>query len=163
MICTGYNGHITGLLMRQQILWKCILDDNTEVFSDFDIENQKDPWTRLRNYCYNNNKNIIEVKVVIPGNPEQTVFKDLNGLNNILIVRGTAKDINDSGETIFSFMTFGQLQDDGFIHVQKFYWPECSFAEHEEIRHVTPENENLLYRKRKRCEENCTCQSNEQI
>lgn len=163
MICTGYNEQIISLLMRQQILWKCILDDDTEIWADFDMPDLKDPWTRARQFCNNNNKNIIEVKVIVPGNPEQTVFKDLNGLNNIIIVRGMAKDINDSSETVFSFMTFGQLKEDGMIYTRRFYWPECSFGTYEEVRAMTPENEALLYKKRIKCKEDCTCQSNEQI
>ena len=162
MICTGYNEHITKLLMNQQILWKLILDNGTEIWSDFDIEGQKDPWTRARHYCNNNNKNIVEIKVIVPGNPEHTVFQDSNGLDNILIIRGMAKDINDTGETIFSFMSFGKLESDGLIHVKRFYWPECSFGISEEVREVTIENEKLLYKKTKRCSDNCKCQEKKQ-
>ena len=158
MICTGYNERITGLLMSQQILWKCIFDDGTEGWSDFDLPDTKDPWTRVRQYCNNNNKDIVEVKVIVPGNPEQTVFKDLDGLDNILIVRGMAKDINDDSETVFGFMTFGQLKEDGKIYTSRFYWPECAFGTYEEIRELTKENESLLYRRKKICDENCTCQ-----
>lgn len=157
MICTGYNAHITSLLMKQQILWKLILNDGTEVWSDFDLPETKDPWTRARHYCNNNSKDIIEVKVVIPGNPEQTVFRDENGLDKIFLIRGMAKDINDTGETIYSFMSFGKVEDDGLIHVKKFYWPECSFGASEEIREVTPENEKLLYKKITRCSDDCKC------
>jgi hypothetical protein len=149
--------------MNQQILWKLLLNDGTEIWSDFDLENKKDPWTRARHYCNNNNKNIVQVKVIIPGNPEQLVWENSNGLDNILIVRGMAKDINDSGETVYSFMTFGKVEEDELIHVKRFYWPECKFGTTEEIREITPENEKLLYRKIKRCSDDCTCQSKEQI
>ena len=158
MICTGYNERITGLLMSQQILWKCIFDDGTEGWSDFDLPDAKDPWTRVRQYCNNNNKDIVEVKVIVPGNPEQTVFKDLDGLDNILIVRGMAKDISDDSETVFGFMTFGQLKEDCKIYTIRFYWPECAFGTYEENRELTKENEALLYRRKKICDENCTCQ-----
>jgi hypothetical protein len=147
--------------MRQQVLWKCILNDGSEAWSDFDVPNQKDPWTRLRHYCYNNNIEIKEVRVVVPGNPEQVVFTGDPYLNNIMIVRGTAKDINDSGETIYSFMTFGKVEDDGLIHVKRFYWPECHFGTYQEVREITPENKLLLYTKNK-CGDSCKCQSNEQ-
>jgi hypothetical protein len=158
MICTGYNEHITGLMMGQQVLWKCIFDDGTEGWSDFDLPDTKDPWTRVRQYCNNNNKDIVEVKVIVPGNPEHTVFKDPQGLDNILIVRGMAKDINDDSETVFGFITFGQLRDDNKIYTRRFYWPECSFGVYEEVRELTPENEDLLYKRKKICDENCTCQ-----
>ena len=148
--------------MKQQILWKLILDDGTEIWSDFDLPEQKDPWTRARHYCNNNNKDIIEVKVIVPGQPEVMVFKDNDGLNNILIVRGMAKDINDSGETIYSFMTFGKLEEDGLIYVKKFYWPECAFAVNDEIRELTPENQKLLHTKINRCSESCKCQKDKQ-
>lgn len=159
MICTGYNSHITGLLMQQQVLWKLILNDGTEIWSDFDIPNQKDPWTRARQYCNNNNKDIIEVKVIVPGQPEYQVFRNESGLDGLLIIRGTAKDVNDSGETIYSFVTFGKIEDDGLIHVRRFYWPECAFGTSEEIREITPENQNLIYYRINRCGEDCSCQS----
>lgn len=162
MICTGYNEHITSLLMNQQILWKLILKDGTEIWSDFDLPDLKDPWTRAKNYCNNNNKDIIEVKVIVPGNPEHTVFYNENGLDKIFIVRGMAKDINESGETIYSFMSFGKVEEDELIHVKRFYWPECSFGQSEEIREMTLENQKLLYNKIKRCSSNCECQKKEQ-
>lgn len=163
MLCTGYNQHIIGLLMNQQVLWKCILDNGTQVFSDFDVPDQKDPWTRLRQYCNNNNVKIVEVRAMVPGNPEAIVYQDDNGLDNFMLIRGTAKDINDDGETSYSFMTFGKVEDDGKIHVRRYYWPECAFGTYEEIREITPENEGLIYRQRKQCGDNCECQSNEQI
>ena len=162
MICRGFNSHIMHLLNMQQVLWKCILSDGTEAWSDFDIPDQKDPWSRLRTFCNNNLLDIIEVKAIIPGNPETTVFKDDNGLDNILIIRGTSKDLNSEGETSYSFMTFGQLKDDGKIHVRRFYWPECEFGTYVEVREITPENEALLYRRKIACGDSCTCQSKEQ-
>lgn len=162
MICTGYNKHITSLLMNQQILWKLILNDGTEIWSDFDLPNEKDPWTRAKQYCNNNGKQIVEVRVIVPGQSEVTVFNDVAGLNNILIVRGISKDINDSSETIYSFMTFGKLEEDGFIHTKKFYWPECAFAVNDEIRELTPENQKLLYTKIITCSESCKCQKDKQ-
>ena len=158
MICTGYNAHITGLLMNQQILWKLILNDGTEIWSDFDLEGKKDPWDRARIYCNNNGKDIIEVRAIVPGQPEFTVYRDENGLDKILIVRGVCKDIYGVDETVYGFMTFGKLEDDGLIHVKRFYWPDCAFGTSEEIRKVTPENEVLLYKKIKRCSGDCTCQ-----
>ena len=76
MICTGYNAHITGLLMQQQVLWKLILNDGTEIWSDFDVPDKKDPWVRARQYCNNNTKDIVEVKVIVPGQPEVQVFRN---------------------------------------------------------------------------------------
>jgi hypothetical protein len=159
MICKGYNEHIIGLLARQQILWKCTLDDGTEVLSDFDVPDKKDPWTRLRQYCYNNSKKITTVSVIIPGNPEQEVYSNPTGLDNILIIRGISKDINEVEETTYSFMTFGQLKEDNLIYVTRFYWPECRFGTPSEIRQLTPENEELLYRQRKTCGDDCSCQT----
>lgn len=162
MICRGYNQHILDLLMKQQVLWKCILSNGEECWSDFDVLDQKDPWTRLRYYCYNNNIDIKEVYVIVPGNPIQKVYSSETYLDNIILIRGHAKDINDSGETVYSFMTFGKVEEDGKIHVKRFYWPECQFGTHEEIREITPENEQLLYKRKNRCKENCECQKEEQ-
>jgi len=159
MICKGYNEHIINLLANQQILWKCTLLDGTEVLSDFDMPNYKDPWTRLRQYCYNNNAKISKVAVIVPGNPEQEVYSDPTGLDNILIIRGISKDINEVEETTYSFMTFGQLKEDNLIYVTRFYWPECKFGTYSEIRQLTPENEELLYRQRNTCGDNCSCQT----
>jgi hypothetical protein len=162
MICTKINDYIIGLLNQQSILWKCVLDSGVEVWSDFDLPDKKDPWTRLKHYCQNNNAKIIEVRVVVPGNPENVVYADENGLDGIYMVRGIAKDLQDPENTSFSFMTFGKLGDDGKIYVKRFYWPACEFGQYEEVREMTPENEELLYRKRKSCGDNCQCQSNEQ-
>jgi hypothetical protein len=162
MICTGYNSHILSLLEKQEILWKCILDDGTQVWSDFDAPDQKDPWTRLKLHCYNNGKDIVEVKVLCPGMPETSIYKDEKGLDNFLITRGIIRDLNDDDSMIFRFMCFGKLEEDGKIHVSKFYWPEFELKEASEVRLMTPENDALMYKKRKTCGDNCTCQSNEQ-
>lgn len=149
MICTGYNSHITQLLMNQQILWKLRLSSGIEVWSDFDVEGLSDPWTRAMEYCWKTGEDVISVSVIVPGQPESLVFHDESGLDGLLILRGTAKNITDTEETLYAFMTFGRLEDDGMIHVKKFFWPECSFLESEEVRELTPENERLLYVKEK--------------
>ncbi len=163
MICTGYNQHITNLLNKQEILWKCILDDGTQVLSDFDIEDQKDPWTRLKMYCNNNNKQIVEVRVMCPGMPETTIYKDDNGLDKFFIIRGIFKDLTDDDSMVFKYMSFGKVEEDEKIHVARFYWPEFNLGPASEVRNITPDNLELLYNKKKFCGDNCTCQSNEQI
>ena len=162
MICTGYNAHIMQLLDKNEILWKCILSDGKTVLSDFDND-QKDPWTRLKHYCNNNGLDIVEVRVMCPGVPEQEIYKDENGLSNIFIIRGMCKDLNDSSEQVYKYMCFGKLESDNKIHVKKFYWPEFKMSEIYEIRSLTEENEKLLYKKVKRCSEKCKCQKKEQI
>jgi len=163
MICSGYNSHIMELLGRQELLWKCVLSDGTNALSDFDLPDAKDPWTRLKIYCNNNNLDIVEVRVISPGMPETLIYQDPNGLDNIFMIRGMCKDITDDGGQVFKFMCFGKLEDDGKIHVKKFYWPQFELGESEEIRGMTEDNDKLLYKKRKKCKENCECQSNEQI
>lgn len=165
MICTGYNPLIFKLLDNQEILWKCKLNDGTVAWSDFDNTEytDKDPWTRLKKYCYNNDKYITEVKVTCPGMPEVVVYSDENGLDNIFITRGMSKDINDDDAIVFRFMCFGKLEDDNKLYIQKFYWPEFELAEYKEVRELTFENEKLLYKKKKKCGDNCKCQSKEQI
>jgi hypothetical protein len=163
MICTGYNSHILSLLEKQEILWKCILNDGTQVWSDFDVPEQKDPWTRLKNYCNNNNnKYITEVKVLCPGMPETSIYKDENGLDNFLITRGMIRDLTDDADMVFRFMCFGKLNNQGTIDVTKFYWPEFELKEASEVRQMTPENDSLMYKRRKICGDDCTCPSNEQ-
>jgi hypothetical protein len=165
MICTGYTPHIFKLLDNQEIIWKCKLNDGVTVWSDFDNPEflDKDPWTRLKIYCHNNNKLITEVKVTCPGMPEVLVYSDENGLDNIFITRGMSKDINDDNSIAFRFMCFGQLGEDNKIRVQKFYWPEFELAEYNEVRELTIENDMLLYKKKQMCGDNCKCQSIEQI
>jgi len=159
MICNAYNEHIRSLLLGQQVLWKCKLSDGSEAWSDFDLPDTKDPWTRLRHYCNNNNINIVEVYVIIPGQAPRLVFSNPEGLDGILLIRGTSKNIDDSGETVYSFMTFGIVEDDGLIHINRFYWPECIFGTNIETREITEENKKLLYYKQKRCKEDCSCQT----
>lgn len=161
MICTGYNTHIISLLGRQEILWECTLSDGTQAISDFDNGDGKDPWTKLKIHCNNNNIDIIEVKIICPGMPKTTIFEDKNGLDNIFIIRGMCKDVSEDSGMIFKFMSFGIVKEDNKIHVQKFYWPQFSLGESEEIREITEENKKLLYIKRKKCKENCKCQSKE--
>ena len=151
MICTGYNSHISNLLMQQKVLWKCVLDNGTEVFSDFDMPNQKDPWTRLKQYCNNNGRDIVAVYAIVPGQPEQLIHSDLNGMDNILLARGDAKNVDDLGSTVYSFISFGILEKGDKIYVRRFFWPECVLHMHSEIRELTPENQLLLYKKRKHC------------
>jgi hypothetical protein len=157
MICNNYNEHIRNLLLNQQVLWKCKLSNGSEAWSDFDVPDQKDPWSTLRVYCNNNNINIVEVYAIIPFQAPKLIFSDPNGLDNILLIRGTSKNIDDSGETVYSFMTFGKLEEDGLIHINRYYWPECLMGTNVETRLVTDENKKLLYKKIQ-CEEGCKCQ-----
>jgi hypothetical protein len=158
MICTGYNQHILSLLDSQTILWKCILSNGVHVWSDFDIPDQKDPWTRLKIYCHNNNLDIVEVRVMCPGMPEQVIFEDSNGLDNFFITRGISKDILDDEDITFSFMSFGIKKEDGDIHVKKFYWPQFELGLSEEVRLLTSESQKILYTKQKKCKKDCSCQ-----
>lgn len=151
MICTGYNPHIISLIMAQQVLWKCVLDDGTSVYSDFDYPELKDPWTRLKHYCHNNRRNINEVYAIVPGQPEQLIFKDENGLDGLFLSRGHSENINFNDHTIHSFVVFGLVGNDNKIYVRRFYWPECQLGTHEEIREITPENQSLIYYKKDIC------------
>jgi hypothetical protein len=162
MVCTGYNQHITSLLMRQELLWKLVLSDNTEIWSDYD-NGKKDPWQRAKIFCNNNNKTIISLYVLIPGAVPELVYHNEEGLDNFFVIRGILKDVHDIDTTVYRYLSFGKIEEDDKIHVKKFYWPECKFGTTEEIREITPENEKLLYRKIKRCSDDCTCQSKEQI
>ena len=163
MICTGYNEHIISLLNNQQILWKLVLNDGTEIWSDFDIPESKDPWDRAKIYCNNNNKEILKVYVIVPGDIPILIYEDDNGLNEFFIIRGIIKDINNNDPMVYRYMSFGKLEDDNLIHVRKFYWPHYEFSQSEEIRTITDENKKLLYKKVKRCSEKCKCQEKEQI
>ena len=147
MICTQYNAHIIKLLKAPTILWKCILDDGTEVLSDFDNGDDKDPWTRLKEYCQENYKNIIEARAMPPGMPEFTVFYNSSGLDGLMIKRGVAKSLFDGVENTYQFLVFGLLNADGKIHVRNFYWPQCELGIDEEIRELTEENKQILWRK----------------
>jgi len=157
MICTGYDQHIMSLLDKNEILWKCVLSNGQTAISDFD-NSEKDPWTRLRHYCNNNGLDIIEVRVMCPGVPEELIYKDENGLDNIFMIRGVCKDLNDASQQVYKYMCFGKIEQDNKLHVKKFYWPEFKLSEVDEVRNLTEENEKLLYRKIKRCSGDCTCQ-----
>lgn len=158
MVCTSFNRDILVLLDRQEILWKCILDNGKEIWSDFDVPDIKDPWTRLKEYCYNNNHKVIEVRVLCPGMPEQTIFEDKEGLFNFFIIRGMSKELTDNSDMVYKFMSFGILKEDNKIHVKKFYWPQFALGQGEEVRELTPENDALLLKKRKICKDDCKCQ-----
>jgi len=158
MICTGFNKDILSLLDKQEILWKCKLEDGIEVWSDFDVPDKKDPWTRLKEYCFNNDKKIIEVKVICPGMPEQVIFEDNEGLDNFFVIRGMSKELTDDSDMIYKFMSFGILKEDGKFHVKKFYWPQFALGESEEVREPTTENIELSFKKRKKCKDDCKCQ-----
>jgi hypothetical protein len=160
MICTGYNQYILKLIDQQTILWKCILSDGTQAWSDFDIPDQKDPWTRLKIYCNNNDLDILQVRVLCPGMEETVIFEDESGLDNFFITRGMCKDIVDDDDMTFSFMSFGIVKEDGHVHVKKFYWPQFELGASEEVRLLTPENKKMLYNKRIKCKEGCSCQKN---
>lgn len=148
-ICTGYNNHIIQLLSNQQILWKLKLRSGLEIWSDFDSpENGRDPWTRAKSYLGESNEDLIKISVIVPGQPETTVFSNEAGLDRVFIMRGSAKNITDSEETLYSFMSFGMVENDGLIHVKRFFWPDCAFLKSEEVREITPENEKLLYVKK---------------
>jgi hypothetical protein len=113
MICKAYNAHIRKLIDQQNILWKCFLSDGTEVWSDFNSsEHEKDPWTRLKIYCINNNLNINKVIVLAIGAREETVFEDQNGLDGIFIVRGMSRDLMVDSSIEYKFVSFGLLNKD---------------------------------------------------
>lgn len=150
MICTQYNRHIIKLLKSPTILWKCILDDGTEVLSDFDMEDMADPWTRLKEYCIANKRNIVEARAMPPGMPEFTVYKDVDGLDGLLLKRGAAKSLLDGVENNYQFLVFGLLQADGMLHVKNFYWPQCELGLDEEIRELTEENKLIIWRRLER-------------
>lgn len=165
MICKAYNAHIRKLIDQQNILWKCILSDGTEVWSDFNSpEYEKDPWTRLKIYCANNNLNINKVIVLAIGAREETVFEDENGLDGIFIVRGMSRDLMVDSSIEYKFVSFGLLnKDTDTILVKKYFWPECAFEKNIEERLLTLDNEKLMFFKKKMCGDNCKCQSIEQI
>lgn len=161
MICKSYNQNIRELIMdRKIVLWKCILSNGEEAWSDFIAMN--DPWVKLKNYCYNNNVNILEVRVLALGIREQTVFEDKDGLDGLIITGGISKDISDDSGLTYSFLSFGLLdKEKNEIKVKKFFWPECEFDDYEEVRTVTEENKEKILHKRKVCGEHCSCQEKE--
>jgi hypothetical protein len=167
MICTGYDGYLRSLRVdKHEVLWRCILSNGKEAWSDFDRpEYDKDPWTRLKIYCNNNNVDILEVRVNAVGIPEQTVYINPKGMDGFFITRGITKDLytNEGADGItYKYLAFGKLSDAGDqVFVKKFYWPECKFSETLETRAVTEDNMKLMYFKRKTCGENCECQENE--
>lgn len=160
MVCKQYNADIRKLIHQKYILWKCYLSNGEEIWSDYNTE-AKDPWIRTKNYCRNNGIDIVKVTVLVIGAPEQTVYEDSNGLDGIFIIRGMAKDIMGTDETVYKYIAFGLLnKDKQIIDVKKYYWPECSFDSFTEERSITPENKELLYFKRnKPCESDCTCKT----
>jgi hypothetical protein len=161
MICKSYNQNIRDLIMvDKSVLWKCKLSNGEEAWSDF-IES-KDPWTKLRRYCNNNNINILEVRVIALGIREQVVFENKDGLDGIIITGGMSKDITSDDSITFNYLAFGLLNKvSNKIEVKKFFWPECEFDTYEEIREITPENKNLIYYKIKNCGDKCKCQEKE--
>lgn len=161
MLCKSYNPQIRSLMVDQKlVLWKCILSNGEEIWSDY-YESQKDPWIRLREYCYNNKIDIVEVRVLAYGIREQTVFQDDSGLDGVFIIRGISKDLSGSSDGItYNYLAFGKLNNEtNLVETSMFYWPECAFSERYEERVLTDENKRMMHFKRKVCGDNCTCQS----
>jgi len=153
-VCTGFDAYIRSLRVdRQEVIWKCILSNGQEVWSDFDRpEVDEDPWTRLKKYCNENSLDIVEVKVNAVGIPEQSVYVNPKGMDGFFITRGMSKDLfDDSGNTgiTYKYLAFGKLSDSkDVVYVKKFYWPECRFSENLEKRQATEENLKLMYFKK---------------
>ena len=164
MLCRAYNSQIRSLVVDHKlVIWKCILSNGDEIWSDYYAE-EKDPWIRLKEYCYNNGIKIIEVRVLAYGIKERTVFQDENGLDGIFIIRGVSKDLSGSSDGItYNYLAFGKLnKETNVVETMKFHWPECAFDDFYEERVLTEDNQKIMFFQRKLCGDNCTCQSKKQ-
>lgn len=145
MICTKQDSYIRQLIMEDvAILWKCTLNDDTVVWSDYERPGIKEsPWTRLADHCKKNDLCITKIQVIVMGAPEEVLFEDSRGLDGVFIVRGTSKDINvDTGDgPTYQHLTVGLLRSDlEAVDVRKFSFPECEFVDFVQTRNLTAEN-----------------------
>jgi hypothetical protein len=150
VICTSVDQHIKSLIRNVEILWKVTLNDGTVVYSDFyrpkiDLA----PWLRLKNHCIKTNTFVIKVECIMLGVDPLVMFEDENGLDGILILRGSSKDItiNDDGDPgiAYKHLIVGVLRaDNDIIDVRKFSWPENVLEPFEQTRKLTIDNLKLM-------------------
>lgn len=148
MICTEINEHMKSLIRELEILWSVILNDGTEVFSDYNAPGLTyQPWLRLQEYCNTSNKYIIQVNCIMFGADKKIIFEDKNGLDGIFVHRGVSKDIvlndDESGDTGISYkqLIVGLWRNGtNIIDVKKFSWPENDLEPYNQTRSLTVNN-----------------------
>lgn len=150
MICTRINEHIKTLIRDLEILWCAVLNDGTEVYSDYYIDDLPPPWIRLKEYCEKEKKYIKTIKCIMFGADPFIMFHDESGLDGIFVVRGMSKDIviNDDGidnGLAYKHLIVGLLEDNMTdIHVKKFSWPENELEPYNQSRVLTNDNFSIM-------------------
>jgi hypothetical protein len=139
-------------LIRSDLMisWKIKLTDGTIVYGDYDRPEMPNPWTRLKNYCAENDVLPALVELHMFGAPREVFFEDENGLDGLLVMRGIAKDqaMDGSHSQSFQTLTVSLLRDDcSHIDVRKYTWPFNEFEKDRDVREVTEENlKNMIFK-----------------
>jgi hypothetical protein len=158
MICTRIDEHFKSLIRDMEILWSVILDDGTEVYSDYYVENLDSPWVRLKEYCESNGRYIVRVNCIMFGADKFVMAYDPNGLDGVIVNRGLTKEIsiNDSGDpgVAYKHLVCGVLRPDTtIVDVKKFSWPENALEPFIQTRALTLNNLSLMIFKNERTRE----------
>ncbi len=147
-ITIGIDSYIKNLIRNLEMMWTVTLNNGVVVYSDY-YRYDLDPWTRLRNYCNQNNLYPVKVKSLMFGAPEITMLEDPNGLNPFFIKRGTVKDLEiDTYSNSISYkkLIVGVYNDPtNKIDVRKFCWPENHLEPSIETRLLTVENIESMF------------------
>lgn len=136
------------LLKSLEMLWIVTLNNGETIYSDY--SNPHDllpPWTRLVDYCKDNDLFPVKVETLMLGAPKVVMAENHEGLDGLLILRGSSKDflINTGEGTSYKQLIVGVLSDeDDFIDITKFCWPYNKLETRPERRAVTPENVRLM-------------------
>lgn len=148
MLTTRIDEFIKASIKNLELLWKATLSDGTIVYSDYERPEVPHVWERLRSHCQNNDLCVVKIEIIMFGTNVQTVFENENGLDGFFIVRGTGKDLNLSSEengVCYKHLAVGLLRDnEDFIDVRKYCWPQNEFEQFEQVRSLTPENAKLM-------------------
>ena len=144
MICTKRDGYMRRLIMEHlMISWIVTLSNGERVYGDYDRPNLENPWTRLSDYCRDNDVIPTKIELHMFGAPAKVFFEDPDGLDGLAVMRGIAKDqaMDGSHSTSFQTLTVCLLKDDcSAIDVAKYTWPYNQFEKAKSVRSITEDN-----------------------
>lgn len=135
---------------RLMISWMVTLTNGETVYGDYDRPDHENPWTRLSDYCKENNLLPSKIELYMFGAEHKVFFENPEGLDGIVIFRGIAKDqaMDGSESQSYQFLTVGLLKDDcSAIDISKYTWPFNKFEEVESTRGLSLLNlEHMIFK-----------------
>ncbi len=152
MICTIKDEYIKNLIRKLEMLWVITLNDGTIVYSDYNRPLLDNPWIRLIDHCSKNNVYPVKIQSLMFGAPNTVLFEDSNGLDGLFVLRGSSQDVavgiesGDEPGQSYKQLVVGLLRDnEDFIDVKKFCWPENELEKLTETRFLTFENLRYMF------------------